>query len=60
MENPQLIDLVLTEDGQAKLKTLMERYTLQAASGAQRVHRWWLARFTLALEDTKDCNEDSG
>jgi hypothetical protein len=60
MENPQLIDLVLTEDGQAKLKTPMERYTLRAASGAQRVHRWWLARFMLALEDTKDCNEDSG
>jgi len=58
-ENVHLIDLEWTEDAQAKLKTLVERYTLQGASGAWRVHRWWLACFSLVLGDTEDCNDVS-
>jgi len=59
-ENAHLIDLEWTEDEQAKLKTLVERYTLRGASGAWRVHRWRLACFSLVLGDTENCNDISG
>jgi len=42
-ENAHLVDLEWTEEEQAKLKTLVERFTSQGASGVWRVHRWWLA-----------------
>jgi hypothetical protein len=38
-QNAHLVDLKWTEDEQAKLKTLVERYTSWGASGAWRVHR---------------------
>jgi len=38
-----LNDLEWTEDKQATLITLVERYTSRDGSGAWRVHRWWLA-----------------
>jgi len=59
-ENAPLIDLEWTEDEQAKLKTLVERYTLQGASGGWRVHRWRLAWFSLVLGDREDHNDVSG
>jgi len=59
-ENAHLVDLEWTEDEQAKLKTLGERYTSRGASGAWRVHRWCLACFSLVLGDTKDRNDVSG
>jgi len=59
-ENAHLIDLKWTEDEQAKLKTLVERHTSRGASGACRVHRWWLACFSLVLGDTEDRNDVSG
>ena len=42
-ENAHLVVLQWTEEEQAKLKTFVERYTSHGASGAWRVHRWWLA-----------------
>jgi len=59
-ENVHLIDLESTEEEQAHLKTLVERYTSGGASGALRVHRWWLAYFSLVLGDTEDDNNVSG
>jgi hypothetical protein len=59
-ENAHLVDLEWTEDEQAKLKSLVERYTSRGASGAWRVHRWRLACFSLVLGDTKDRNDVSG
>jgi len=59
-ENAHLVDLESTEDEQAKLKTLVERYTSQGASGAWRVHQWRLACFSLVLGDTEDWNDISG
>jgi len=59
-ENAHLIDLEWTDDEQAKLKALVERYTSRGAPGAWRVHRWWLACFSLVLGDTEDCNNVSG
>jgi hypothetical protein len=59
-ENAHLVDLEWTEDEQAKLKTLVERYTSRGASGAWRVHRWRLACFSLVLGDTEDRNDVSG
>jgi hypothetical protein len=59
-ENAHHVDLKYTEEEQAKLKTLVERCTSQSASGAWRIHRWWLACFSLVLGDTKDWNEVSG
>jgi len=59
-ENAHLVDLKWTEEEQAKLKTLVERYTSQGASGAWRVHRWQLACFSLVLGDTEDRNDISG
>jgi hypothetical protein len=37
-ENAHLVDLEWTEEEQAHLKTLVERYTLRGASGAWRVY----------------------
>jgi len=59
-ENAHLVDLEWTEDEQAKLKTLVERYTSRGASGAWRVHSWQLACFSLGLGDTEDRNDVSG
>jgi hypothetical protein len=59
-ENADLMDLEWTEDEQAKLKSLVERFTLQGASGAWRVHRWRLACVSLVLGDTEDHNDISG
>jgi hypothetical protein len=59
-ENAHLVDLEWTEEEQAKLKTLVERYTSRGASGAWRVHRWRLACFSLVLGDTEDRNDVSG
>ena len=50
-ENAHVIDPELNVDEQAELKTLVEWYTSQGASGAWRVHRWWLACFLLVLGD---------
>ena len=59
-ENAHLIDLEWTEDEQAKLKALVERYTSCGASGAWRVHKWQLACFSLVFGDTEDRNDVSG
>jgi hypothetical protein len=59
-ENAHLVDLEWTEVEQAKLKTLVERYTLRGTSGAWRVHRWRLACFSMELGDTEDQNDVSG
>jgi hypothetical protein len=59
-ENAHLIDLEWTEDKQAKLNALVERYTSYGSSGAWRVHPWQLACFSLVLGDTEDCNDVSG
>ena len=53
-EIAHLIDLEWTEEKQAHLMTLVERYTLQGASGAWRVHTWRLIYFWLVLGDTED------
>jgi hypothetical protein len=53
-------DLKWTEDEQAKLSTHVERYTLQGASEACIVHRWWLPWYSLVLAATEDRNHDSG
>jgi len=55
-ENVLLIDLEWTNDKQAKLKALAERYTSQHASGGWRVLQWWLARFSVVLGHPEDCN----
>jgi hypothetical protein len=59
-ENAHLVDLQLTEDEQAKLKSLVERYTSRGASGAWRVHLWRLASFSLVLGDTENRNDILG
>jgi hypothetical protein len=51
-ENAPLVDLEWTEDEQAKLKALVERYTSRGSAGAWRVHRWQFAFFSLVLGDT--------
>jgi len=56
-ENAHLVDLEWTDDEQAKLQTLVERYTSRGASGAWRVHRWWLECFSLVLGDIEDRND---
>jgi hypothetical protein len=58
-QNTDLVDLEWTEEEQAKLKTLVERYTSQGASGAWRVKRWRLACLSLVLGDTEDRNDVS-
>jgi len=42
-DTAHLIDLRWTEEEQAKLKTLLERYTSRCPLGACSVHRWQLA-----------------
>ena len=59
-ENAHHVDLEWTEEEEAKLKTIVERYTARGASGAWRVHRWRLACFSSVLGDTKDRNDVSG
>ena len=59
-ENAHLVDLEWIVEEQAKLKTLVERYTSRGASGAWRVHRWRLPCFSLVLGDTEDWNDVSG
>jgi hypothetical protein len=58
-ENAHLVDLEWTEDKQAKLNTVVERYTSRGTSGAWRVHQWRLACFALVLGDTEDRNDVS-
>ena len=58
-ENAHLVNLKWTENKQAKLKTLVDRYTSRGASEEWRVHRWQLACFSLVLGDTEDRNEIS-
>jgi len=48
-ENAHLVDLEWNENEQAKLKTLVERYTSRGASGGWSVHRWCLEFFLLVL-----------
>jgi len=59
-ENAHLVDLEWNEDDQARVKTLVERYTSPGASGAWKVYRWRLACFSLVLGDTKDRDDVSG
>ena len=59
-ENAHLDDLEWTEEEQAKLKPLVDRYTSRGVSGTWRVHRWQLACFSLVLGDTEDRNDVSG
>jgi len=59
-EKSDLIDLEWTEDEEAKLETLLERYISQGASGAWRVHRWQLACLSLVVGDTENRNDFSG
>jgi hypothetical protein len=59
-ENAHLVDLEWTEVEQAKLKTLVERYTIRGASGAWRGYRWRLACISLVFGDTEDQNDVSG
>ena len=60
--NAHLINLEWTEEEQAKLKTKVERYTIQGASGARKVCRWQLAWISAVLGDIEieDCNNASG
>jgi len=58
-ENVHLIDLEWTEDEQAKLQALGERYSSRCASEAWRVHWLQLACFSVVLGDTEDCNNVS-
>ena len=44
-ENAHLVDLEWNEEEQAQLKTLVDRYTSQGASGAWRVNQWRMACF---------------
>jgi len=59
-ENGHHLVLKWTEDEQAKLKTLVERYTSWGASGAWGVYRWWLVCTSLLLDSSKDVNDFSG
>jgi hypothetical protein len=52
--NAHLVDLKWTEEEQAKLKTRVLRYSSQGASRVWRVHRWWLACFSLVLGDAEN------
>jgi len=49
-----------TVEAQSELKTPVERYTSQGASGVWGVHTWGLAWFPLVLGDTKVPNDISG
>ena len=56
----RLANLEWTEEEQAKLQTLVERYTLESRSGAWRVHRWQQASFPVVFGDMGNGNKDSG
>jgi hypothetical protein len=60
MENGHQIYLEWINYEEAKLKTVVERYTLQGASGAWRVDKWRLVWFSSVLGDTEDHNDVSG
>jgi hypothetical protein len=59
-ETAHLSDLGWTEDKQATLNTLVQRYSAQGASGAGRVHRWRLECVSLVLGDKEDRNDLAG
>ena len=59
-EKAHLMDLEWTEEEQAHVKTLVERYTLRGASGVSRVLRWRITYFSLMLGNTEDRNSVSG
>jgi len=52
-ETARLIDLEWTKHEQAQLMTLAGRYASRGISEALRVHRWWLASFSIILGDTQ-------
>jgi len=56
-KDAHLVDSEWSEEEQAKLKMLVERYTSQGASGAWRAHRWQQACVSLVLGDTEDRND---
>jgi hypothetical protein len=58
--NAHLVNLEWTEDKDAKLKALVDRYTSHGSSGAWRVHRWRPACFWLVLGYMEDHNDLSG
>jgi hypothetical protein len=58
--NAHLVDLELTENEQAILNTLVERYTTRGASGTWRVRRWRLACVSLVLGDSDGWNDVPG
>jgi len=59
-DNAHPVDHKRTEEEQATLKTLVDRYISQRASGVWRVRRWPLAWFSLALGDTEARNDILG
>jgi hypothetical protein len=59
-ENAYLVVFEWTDDEQAKLNIQVESHTSLGVSGAQRVHRRWLACFSLLSEDMKDYNNVTG
>jgi len=59
-ETAHLIELEWTEEEEAHVKTLVERYTSRGAVGSWRVHRWRLACLLLVLGDTEDRNDVFG
>ena len=58
-ENTQLDNPEYSEDMQAQLETILNRYTSQGASGAWRVHGSRLACFPVVLGETEDRNDVS-
>lgn len=54
--NAYFLDSEFNEEALAKLKSIVQGYTLQGHSGAWRVHGWWLARLSLAMGNAMDCN----
>jgi len=58
-DNAHLIDLEWTEEEQANLMTLVQKYTSQGSSGAWRVHRWRPACFSSVLGDMEDRSDVS-
>jgi len=54
------VDLESTEEQQAHLKTLLERYTSWGACGAWRVHRCRQGCVSLVLGDSENRNDASG
>jgi len=58
--NAYMVDLTSTEDDQAKLKALVERYTSRGSLGAWRVPRWRLTCLSLVLGNMEDRHNMSG